>query len=133
MTEKYQPKTMHHPQYRKSVPQAIESVDASSGRPFKDYVGTPELFPPVTVETADQEALYRSKGYFMPSESPPPPPEWSEYPVMLVHPDHVDAVPDETVTSGLGLRTPTQFGQPTQHLSIRAQLRRNSRNGSTAH
>jgi|SRR6202021_1892353 len=97
MTEKYQPKTMHHPQYRKSVPQAIESVDASSGRPFKDYVGTPELFPPVTVETADQEALYRSKGYFMPSESPPPPPEWSEYPVMLVHPDHVDAVPDETV------------------------------------
>lgn len=94
----YEPKTLHHPQFRKGKITPIEGVDAGSGRPFKDYQGEPDTFPDVTVKDAETEAYYRSRGYLMHGESPTPPAAYSEYPVMLSHPDHKDAVPDDYVT-----------------------------------
>lgn len=86
------PKTMTHPNYVKGKVTEIRGVDANSGRPFVDYQGEPDMFPPVYVKNPDEEASCRARGYFLAGETPPPPPEWAEYPVMLVHPKHVDAI-----------------------------------------
>lgn len=91
----YEPKLMKHPHARKGVIHEIKGKDAVSGREFTDYQGDPDVFPDVTVKDANTEAYYRSRGYLVPGEVPPPPAEYSEYPVMLVHPDHVDAIPDD--------------------------------------
>ena len=91
----YEPKLMKHPHARKGEIHKIEGKDPVSGRPFTDSQGEPDVFPDVTVEDPTTEAYYRSRGYLVPGEVPPPPAEYSEYPVMLVHPDHVDAVPDD--------------------------------------
>ena len=92
---RYEPKTLHHPQSKKAKVTEISGLDPVSGRPFKDYQGEPDLFPDVTVSDPETEAYYRARGYLFGAETPPPPPEYAEYPVMLVHPEHVDAVPDD--------------------------------------
>lgn len=92
--QRYEPRTMHHPQFRKGKITEIKGLDKDSGRPFTDYQGEADTFPDVTVKDATTEAYYRSRGYLMPGEVPPPPAEYSEYPVMMIHPDHVDAVLD---------------------------------------
>lgn len=91
----YEPKVMKHPQSRKSVITELAGVDATSGKPFKDYQGTPDVFPDVTVKDEKTEEYYRARGYGVPGEVPPAPAEYAEYPVMLSHPEHVDAVPDD--------------------------------------
>ena len=91
----YEPKLMKHPHFRKGKITPIEGIDPVSGRPFSDSQGEPDMFPDVTVKDPTTEAYYRSRGYLIPGEVPPPPAEYSEYPVMLVHPDHVDAIPDD--------------------------------------
>jgi hypothetical protein len=82
------PKTMNHPNYRKG-----KMTKLSNG----DTQGEPDMLPPVTVNNSDQEAACRRAGYLAAGEASPPPPEYSEYPVMLVHPDHADAIPPEHV------------------------------------
>lgn len=94
----YEAKTMHHPQFRKGKITPVEGIDASSGRPFKDFQGEPDVFPDVTVKDQQTEDYYRSRGYLMHGETPAPPADYSEYPVMLSHPDHQDAVADDYVT-----------------------------------
>lgn len=91
----YEPKLMKHPHARKGEIHEIKGKDAISGREFTDYQGDPDVFPDVTVKDPTTEAYYRSRGYLIPGEVPPPPAEYSEYPVMLVHPNHVDAVADD--------------------------------------
>lgn len=91
----YEAKTLRHPHARKGKVTEIKGTDAVSGRPFTDYQGEPDVFPDVVVKDPNTEAYYRAQGYIVPGEVPTPPAEYAEYPVMLVHPDHVDAVPDD--------------------------------------
>lgn len=93
----YEPRTMHHPHARKAKITPIEGVDPVSGKKFTDYQGEPDTFPDVTVKDPETEAYYRSRGYLFDGEVPAPPAEYAEYPVMLSHPDHVDAVPDDFI------------------------------------
>lgn len=90
----YEPKLMRHPHARKGKITQIKGVDAVSGRAFTDSQGEPDVFPDVTVKDPTNEAYYRAQGYIVPGEVPPPPAEYAEYPVMLVHPGHVEAVPE---------------------------------------
>lgn len=89
------PKTLHHPAEKKGTATAVSGKDPVTGRPFTDYQGTPDQLPPVTVQNGDQEAFYRARGYLLGGEAPPPPAAYAEYPIMLVHPDHQDAIPDD--------------------------------------
>lgn len=98
--EPYEPKVMHHPNSRKAKIKPVVGVDAA-GRQVTDYQGEPDTLPDVTVKDPTTEAYYRARGYLFVGEVPPPPVEYKEYPVMLIHPDHVDAVPDDwTVEKG---------------------------------
>lgn len=85
------PIRMTHPQAAKSV---ITKVESTYGRP--DYHGTPDRFPPVTVNNAMQEANHRAMGYIVQGEAPPPY-VYADYPKMLTHPKHVAAVLDEQI------------------------------------
>lgn len=89
------PKVLHHPHYRKGKMTEVSGKDPISGKPFTDYNGEPDLFPDVTVNNGDQEAFYRAKGYLLHGEAPPPPADYAEYPMMLSHPGHKDAIPDD--------------------------------------
>lgn len=91
----YEAKTLRHPHARKGKITKIEGIDPVSGRPFTDSQGEPDVFPDVVVKDPNTEAYYRSQGYIVPGEVPAPPAEYAEYPVMLVHPDHTAAVPDD--------------------------------------
>lgn len=91
------PKWMNHPHYRKGTATLVEGTDPVSGRKFKDYKGTSDRLPPLFVENADQEEHARMRGYLDPGEAPPAIAHGAEYPLMMVHPDHVDAIPDEKV------------------------------------
>ena len=91
----YEAVVMKHPHARKGKITQIKGVDPISNRPYTDSQGEPDVFPDVTVKDPQTEAYYRSRGYIVPGEVPPPPAEYAEYPVMLVHPDHVDAIPDD--------------------------------------
>lgn len=89
----YEPVVMKHPHARKGKITEIKGNDVVTGKPFTDSQGEPDIFPDVTVKDATTEAYYRSRGYIVPGEVPAPPAEYAEYPVMLVHPGHVAAVP----------------------------------------
>lgn len=91
----YEPKTLHHPHFRKGKIQEIKGQDPVSGRAFTDYQGESDQFPPITVKDQHGEAYYRSRGYLAHDEAPAPPAEYAEYPVMLAHPDHVEAIADD--------------------------------------
>lgn len=89
------PVTMHHPHFRKGNMRAVDSqANAVGFKGISDIRGEPDLFPPVVVHNDAQEGFHRSKGYLLPGEAPAPKAAYSEYPVMLHHPDHVDGVPD---------------------------------------
>ena len=93
----YEPRVMRHPHARKGKITAIVGTDPVTGRPFRDSQGEPDMFPEVTVKDASTEAYYRSRGYLFDGEVPNPPAEYAEYPVMLVHSKHKEAVPDDYV------------------------------------
>ncbi len=80
----YVAKTLRHPAYRKGVSKKL---------PNGDWQGEPDIFPPVTVNSPEQEAFHRAKGYLGPNERPASAVAYAEYPVMLYHPDFVEAVP----------------------------------------
>lgn len=93
------PLVMNHPAHQKAEVQTVEKFDPN--RPADQQVqlrqARPERYPPVTVHTSDQEEMYRSQGYVPFGEAPPPIADFSDYPVMLSHPDYVAEIPDETV------------------------------------
>lgn len=87
------PKPMHHPDYV-----AAEIMDSGGRSGQRVAVGAPARFPPVSVETPDQEEEYRARGYVCRGEGRPASVVgFHEYPVMLAHPDHVDAVQEQKV------------------------------------
>src|ERR1700734_2335482 len=96
MADKYEPKTMHHPHFRKGKIEEVRTKDAA-GKEVIDYNGDPGVFPPVVVKSPDEEAACRAMGYLFHGEAPPPPAEYSEYPVMLNHPGHGDAIEPEHI------------------------------------
>ncbi len=78
------PKTMTHPAY---MPAQISQ---------ENYVGRPDRFPPVTVMSPEHEEDMRARGYLNPGESPARQAHAAEYPKMLAHPLHADAIPSKT-------------------------------------
>lgn len=77
------PKKMVHPLHRKGTTTAVPGVDAQSGRKFTDYQGTPDRFPPVSVEHPAQEAQHRMQGYILEGEVPPVGIEYNRYPMWM--------------------------------------------------
>jgi len=86
------PKTMQHPSYKPAVVKEVPVTSSITGRTIKDYYGTPDRYPPVTVNNEDQEERHRAMGYIEYGEAPKPMIEFSEFPLMLTHPDHIPAV-----------------------------------------
>lgn len=115
MADAYTPKELQHPQFRKGTTTILANGDTQ---------GTPDLFPPVTVNNEQQEAFHRAKGYLAKGEAPPQPVDYAEYPVMLSHPQHEDAIPDDfDVKKGPGgevisTRIP---GKPETHPPVMAK------------
>jgi hypothetical protein len=117
------PKTLHHPQYRRGhavpVPGTGKLVNTPQG-PVEvrtAFQGIPDLFPPLTVHNPDHEAQARAKGYLEQGEAPPPMADFSEYPLMLSHPDYEPETPDEVtaVRNDQGqLVTTTIKGKPAK-------------------
>lgn len=89
----YEPKTMHHPGYQKGTFKPIPGSDNGRGPAFLDYQGTPDRFPPVTVNNPDQEAQHRAKGYALYGESTMNAIAFREYPLMMNHPKYKPGVP----------------------------------------
>lgn len=83
MSDTY-PKAMVHPQSRKSVIRVNETQDAI-GRTVKDYHGTADRFPPVTVMNETQEMVHRAMGYLESNEKPSAS-AYVEFPMYLRHP-----------------------------------------------
>ncbi len=99
------PKTMTHPHHRKGTYKAIPGtgkVQADGTVVNPDYQGTADRFPPMFVNNADQEDMARAQGYLQHGEAMPAMKEGTEYPLMLVHPKHEDAIPDDKVPHKVG-------------------------------
>ena len=90
MSDRY-PKAMVHPGYH---PAKIVRP-GKWGEPVT-AAPAPDSFPPVTVNNEQQEEMHRAMGYREQGEAPPPMIDYSEYPLMLVHPEHVDGVPAQS-------------------------------------
>lgn len=78
------PKVMTHPNAVKAKITAVESTDAA-GRTVRDYMGTADRFPPVTVTNADQEERHRAQGYVTQKDQVKQQ-QYEDYPVWLKHP-----------------------------------------------
>lgn len=87
------PKMMQHPAFRRGEVHEVRGVDQVSGRVFVDQRGMPDYLPNVEVNTEDQEAEYRAKGYLAMGETMPKHADFVEFPKMMTHPGHVDATP----------------------------------------
>jgi len=86
------PKNLYHPAYNAGIAgKPLSAVEILEGKAAVS--GTPCRYPPVTVRNEDEEDRYRATGYMAQGESPVIV-GFSDYPKMLRHPDHVDAVPD---------------------------------------
>lgn len=84
------PQVMTHPQHRAAV---VANIDSNPNAPGYGLPGSPERFPPIEVHNEDQEAATRARGYLRYGEQMPALAQFSEYPKIMSHPDHVDAVP----------------------------------------
>lgn len=78
------PQIMVHPQHR---PAKIHTGDARQQQP-----NSPERFPSVEVYTPDQEERERARGYVRFGEQMTNIPVFNEFPKIMRHPGHVDAV-----------------------------------------
>lgn len=85
------PKTLVHPSYAPAVVAVPLSMDELKAGKVPEPAA-PARYPPVTVHGEDQERLERSRGYREPGE-PELGTQHHEYPLWLVHPDHVTEVP----------------------------------------
>lgn len=84
------PLTMHHPGHAPAVLSTASVV--GDWRKAK-----PERFPPVEVHSSAQEAQYRAQGYLRHGEhAEVSVSEYSRYPLMMRHPDRVDAVAESS-------------------------------------
>ncbi len=86
------PKTLAHPSYKPAEVKAVPVTSSITGRTIIDHYGTPDRYPPVTVNNEDQEERHRAMGYIEYGEAPKPMIEFSEFPLMLTHPGHIPAV-----------------------------------------
>lgn len=86
------PKTLYHPAYSAGVPaKPLNAVQLAAGE--AQEAGIPCRYAPVTVKTAKDEEYHRAMGYMAQQESHVFA-QYSDYPKMMIHPGHVDAVPD---------------------------------------
>ncbi len=81
---------MIHPQHKPAEVRDISSDPNSGGYGLP---GAPERFPPIEVHSAEQEEETRARGYLRYGETVAKVMEFNEYPKMMRHPDHAEAVP----------------------------------------
>lgn len=86
------PKMLYHPAWSVGTP-AKTDKDPQGRVIGVGARGVPCRYPPVTVVDEDEEGRYRAAGYMGQGEHATLA-KYSEFPKMLVHPGHVDAVPD---------------------------------------
>ena len=96
----YTPKTLVHPGFDPGSPAVFRGPNGDllpPGSLHGEMVspGRPGRYPPVDVKSQDEEDQYRAKGYLAKGEQPVKVDGFYDYPKMLVHPEHVPAVPDE--------------------------------------
>jgi hypothetical protein len=90
------PKAMVHPAHSKGIQGRPATMNKETGQFNADAIqGTPCRFPPIQAATKEEEDFYRAKGYLVDGEKAAAVVGYTEYPKMLVHPEHVDAVPDQ--------------------------------------
>lgn len=92
------PQIMVHPQHRAATISGVRFIKLPDGneRTELDPPGQPERFPNIEVHSSDQEEQQRARGYVRYGETMEKVAEFSEYPKMMSHPDHVDAVPSSS-------------------------------------
>lgn len=108
------PKDMVHPGYAP----AVFAKRTAYGEPNER--GAPARYPPVTVNAPHQEEEYRAKGYHVYGETVSTMTPYQEYPKMLVHPEHKDAIPDEHLArrEGHTIITNTIPGSPEVYPAV---------------
>lgn len=120
MTKEY-PKCMVHPAHAPAVI-GERQIDRLGRVSYGQSI--PERFPKMWVEAPEQEEEARSRGYLALGEAPPLPVGFSEYPLMMAHPDHQDMIPDEIKAERQAdgaIRTWTVPGVPEVHPHITVQ------------
>lgn len=86
------PKQMRHPNFIKGRAIAIAGTERMvGGVSTPDYQGIPDIFPPIEVSNADQEAQYRAKGYLAANENPAMA-QYQRYPMWMRHPSGESAL-----------------------------------------
>lgn len=111
------PIEMHHPAHDPGRPAKIATMNDGSG--FSPGVviqnGTPCRYQPMSAASDEEEESLRAKGYMRKGEARKPVEGYHAFPKMLVHPDHVPAVPDEIFAErqdGGGMKTHVIKGKP---------------------
>lgn len=123
MSNSEYPKRMVHPSYKKADPKIVPGTEIYNSRgevKTAQYRGGPDMFPPVDVPNADQEAQYRAKGYLPYGETPMNVVPFKEYPLMLSHPDFeptVETIVEERDGNGKLVR-PAIPGRPAKFAPV---------------
>src|SRR5208283_4363649 len=112
------PKTMIHPAHAHAVigPRQVDNRGrVSYGQSI------PERYPNMLVHDPDQEEEARSRGYLAAGEAPPAPIDFEEYPLMMGHPHHKDAIPDEIIPQRMAdntIQTTVVPGRPEEYPDV---------------
>ncbi len=117
----YYPKHLVHPAYRASEIKPVVKQVPGTGKTITDYHGTPDRYPPVTVNNEDQEARHRAMGYLEFGEAPPKMTAFNEYPLVLTHPEYLEPTAPETLAKrdeNNALTTWTIKGSPGAFLPV---------------
>jgi hypothetical protein len=104
------PIEMHHPAYDAGKPAKLAVMNDGSGFTPGTVIqnGTPCRYQPMSAASDEDEESLRAKGYMRKGEGQKPVEGYHAFPKMLVHPDHVPAVPDEIMAQkedGKGIKT----------------------------
>ena len=108
------PVQMVHPKF---APAIISGYSGKPGQAVDDAPGRPARFPPVTVETEDQEEEHRSRGYLRLGEAAKTVDGYHAYPKILRHPEYEEKTPDETHATNVNghLNTYVVKGNPGKY------------------
>ncbi len=108
------PVQMVHPKF---APAIISGYTGALGNAVDDAPGRPARFPPVTVETEDQEEQHRARGYLRLGEAAKTVDGYHAYPKILRHPEHEEKTPDETHATNINghLNTYVVKGNPGKY------------------
>jgi hypothetical protein len=140
--ERY-PLTMSHPAFKKSVAVPVPGTqvfDAEGKITRQDYQGTPERFPPVTVEDEMHEEYYKAQGYAPAGKSDPAAwvtahseavpesyvpdeyPKWVDGKLIASAEDDPDYVAPEPVAETAEVPAPLVAADPDEIAALKAKI-----------